>query len=103
MRGGLSLPRPTAMNMPMPISVARSGEMMSLHNPCFSAMARASSASTLGLTSFEARFASVLASFSPSAMITPRSAAARSEVASPPGATRISSSRAGGGFSTVSR
>ena len=32
-RGGLSLPCPTAMNMPMPSSVARSGPMTSIHRP----------------------------------------------------------------------
>ena len=74
-RGGLSLPRPTAMNMPMPISVACSGPMTSIHRSCFSAMARASSARTAGLTSFEARFDSVRAISEPSAMIRPRSAA----------------------------
>ena len=33
-RGGLSLPRPTAMNMPMPSSVARSGSITSIHRSC---------------------------------------------------------------------
>ena len=31
--GGLSLPRPTAMNMPIPISVALSASMTSIHRP----------------------------------------------------------------------
>ena len=33
-RGGLSLPFPTARNMPMPSSRARSGSMTSIHRPC---------------------------------------------------------------------
>ncbi len=33
MRGGLSLPRPTARNMPMPSSAARSGSMTSMDRP----------------------------------------------------------------------
>ena len=45
--------------------------MTSIHRPCCSAMARASSARTAGLTSFEARFESVRARFAPSAMIDP--------------------------------
>ena len=102
-RGGLSLPRPTAMNMPMPISVARSGSITSIHRPCCSAMARASSASTTGLTSFEARLDRVRAMLAPSAMITPRSAARVRAAASAPGAIRISSSRTGGAESTSSR
>ncbi len=94
--GGLSLPRPTAMNMPMPISVALSASMTSIHRPCFSAIARASSARTAGLTSFEARLESVRAMFAPSAMTMPRSAAVVRAAASAPGAMRISSSRIGG-------
>ena len=101
--GGLSLPRPTAMNIPIPISVACSGPMTSIHRPCRSAIARASSARTIGLTSLEARFDSVRAMFAPSAMISPRSAAAVSAAASAPGATRISSSTMGGVLSTSVR
>ena len=68
-RGGLSLPWPTARNMPMPSSRARSGSMTSIQRPCFSASARASSARTSGLTSFAERFESVRAQFAPSPMI----------------------------------
>ena len=101
--GGLSLPRPTAMNMPIPISVALSASITSIHSPCFSAMARASSARTAGLTSFEARLERVRATFAPSAMTMPRSAAFVRAAASAPGAIRISSSRIGGAESTSSR
>ena len=91
------------MNMPMPISVALSASMTSIHSPCSSAIARASSARTAGLTSFEARFDSVRAMFAPSAMISPRSAASASAAASAPGAMRISSSTIGGVLSTSVR
>ena len=84
------------MNRPMPISVAFSGPITSIHSPCFLARVYASSARTSGLTSFEARLASVRAVFAPSPMITPRSAAFLRAVASSPGAIRMSSSRAGG-------
>ena len=84
-RGGLSLPRPTAMNIPIPISVACSGPMTSIHRPWRSAMARASSARTIGLTSFEARLDRVRAMFAPSAMMSPRSAAAVRAATSAPG------------------
>ena len=47
-RGGLSLPCPTARNMPMPSSAARRSSTTSIHRPWASAMARASSASTCG-------------------------------------------------------
>ena len=73
--GGLSLPRPTAMNRPMPMSVAFSGPITSIQRSCFSASVQASSARTSGLTSFEARLASVRAVLEPSPMITPFSAA----------------------------
>jgi hypothetical protein len=43
------------MNIPIPSSVARSGSTTSIHSPCRSAMARASSADA-GLTPFDARF-----------------------------------------------
>ena len=95
-RGGLSLPRPTAMNRPMPMSVAFSGPMTSIHRPCFLARVYASSARTSGLTSFDERLESVRAMFAPSPMITPFSAAFDSAAASSPGATRISSSSSGG-------
>ena len=65
-RGGLSLPRPTAMNMPIPSSVARSGSMTSIHRSLRSAIARASSARTSGVTSLAARLDSVRALFAPS-------------------------------------
>ncbi len=71
--------------------------MTSIHRPWRSAMARASSARTSGLTSLAARLERVRARLAPSPMITaalggrPATAAA-----SPPGATRISSSRVGG-------
>ncbi len=85
-RGGLSLPRPTAMNMPIPSSVARSGSITSIHRPCCSAIARASSARTSGLRSLAARFGSVRARFAPSPMISrARSAAAVSAARSPSG------------------
>ena len=102
-RGGLSLPRPTAMNIPIPSSVARSGPMTSIHRPCFSAMAHASSARTSGLTSFAARLARLRAVLAPSPMITPRSAARLQAAASASGAMRISSSIAGGAVGTSSR
>ena len=76
-RGGLSLPCPTARNIPIPSSRARSGSMTSMARPLASASARASSASTWGLTSFAARFARRRATLAPSPMIRPRSAAAR--------------------------
>ena len=85
-RGGLSLPRPTAMNMPIPSSVARSGSMTSIHRPCCSAIARASSARTAGLTSLAARLESVRAMFAPSPMIDARARRPRvSAAASAPG------------------
>ena len=102
-RGGLSLPRPTAMNMPMPSSVARSGSITSIHRSCRRAIARASSARTSGLTSLEARLDRVRARAEPSAMTMPRSAALVSAAASAPGAMRISSSGTGIGESTESR
>ena len=70
--------------------------MTSIHRPCRSAIARASSARTTGLTSLAARFDRVRAMFAPSPMISPRSAAVVSAAASAPGAMRISSSRTGG-------
>ena len=100
-RGGLSLPWPTARNMPMPSSRARSGSMTSIHRPCFSASARDSSARTSGVTSFAERFEIARAQFEPSPMTIPRSAAFESAAASSPGATRISSSSCGGAPSTV--
>ena len=104
-RGGLSLPCPTARNMPMPSLRARSGSITSIQRPCCFAMARASSARTSGVTSFAARFASRRARLEPSPMIRPRSAARSMAGRSPsaPGATRISSSRTGGAESTFSR
>ena len=62
---------------------------------------RASSARTCGVTSLAARFDSRRATFAPSPMIRPRSAAFASAAASPPGAIRISSSRTGGGAVAV--
>ena len=79
-RGGLSLPRPTAMNIPIPISVACSGPMTSMKRPFASASARASSARTAGLTSFEARLASVRAVFAPSPITIARRPSAASAV-----------------------
>ena len=40
-RGGLSLPRPTARNMPIPSLAARSGGMTSIHRPLRLAMSLA--------------------------------------------------------------
>ncbi len=94
-RGGLSLPWPTARNIPMPSSRARSGSMTSIHRPCFSATARASSARTAGLTSLADRFERERARFAPSPMTMPRSAARFADAVSPPGAMRISSSSSG--------
>jgi hypothetical protein len=102
-RGGLSLPWPTARNMPMPSSRARSGSMTSIQSPCFSASARASSARTIGVTSFAERFEIARAQFVPSPMTTPRSAARVGAAASSPGATSSSSSSCGGAPSTSSR
>ena len=102
-RGGLSLPRPTARNMPMPSLAACSGDRTSIHSPFRLAIAAASSARTSGLTSFDARLASVRAVFAPSPMIRPRSAAAASVLVSPPGTTTISSSSTGGADSTLVR
>ena len=106
-RGGLSLPCPTARNIPIPSSRARSGSMTSIHSPLASAIARASSARPIGVRSLLARFASVRALLAPSAMIRPRFAPAVAVPFAPvpfePVATMISSSRAGGAVSTSSR
>ena len=103
MRGGLSLPCPTARNMPMPSSRARSGSMTSIHSPLRSAISRASSAMPIGVRSLLDRLASVRALFAPSPMIWPRLAAASTLAASDPGATMSSSSSGGGAVSTLSR
>ena len=102
-RGGFALPRPTARNIPIPSSAARTSSMTSIQRPWAAAIARASSARTCGLTSLAARFASRRVRFVPSPMITPRSAAAARAAASRSGATRISSSRAGGDASGAAR
>ena len=85
----------------MPSSAACSGSITSIDSPLRAAMSRAASARTIGLTSLLARLASVRATLAPSPMIRPRSAARVSAAASAPGATRISSSSAGGADSTV--
>ncbi len=103
MRGGLALPRPTARNMPIPSSAARTSSMTSIQRPWAAAIARASSARTSGLTSLAARLARLRVRFDPSPMMTPRAAAAASVDGSAPGATRISSSSAGGDASGAAR
>ena len=102
-RGWLSLPCPTARNMPMPSSAARFSSTTSIQSPLASAMAVASSARTCGVMSLAARFDSRRAMFAPSPMIRPRSAAFDSAAASPPGAISTSSSRTGGALSLSSR
>ena len=84
-RGLFALPCPTARNMPMPSSAARFSSTTSIESPLAAAISLASSARTCGVTSFAARFDSRRATFAPSPMIWPRSAAFVSAAASPAG------------------
>ena len=99
-RGGLSLPWPTARNMPIPSSAARFSSTTSIDSPCASAMARASSARTCGDTSFAERLARRRAMFAPSPMIRPRSAPRAASPVAP--ATTITSSSSTGGAASLS-
>ena len=101
-RGGLWLPCPTARNIPMPSSAARFSSMTSIVRPASSAIARASSARTCGVTSLAARLASRRATLAPSPMIRPRSAPCSRRPRAWPAPTRSTSSSSAGGAASLS-
>ena len=100
-RGGLSMPRPTAMNMPMPSSGRARLDDVDPQTVLLGDGAGLLGEDVRGNVVGRAvrERAGVLA---PSPMITPRSAAACATPRPPPGATRISSSISGGADSTSS-
>ena len=87
----------------MPSSAARFSSTTSIDSPLAAAISLASSARTCGVMSLAARFDRRRATFAPSPMIRPRSAAFASAAASPPGAISTSSSSTGGAASLSSR
>ena len=100
-RGGLSLPWPTAMNMPIPSSVARSGSMTSIHRPCCSAMAPRLVGEDLGRDVVGRPIGERPGGVGALADDHAALGGLRERAASPPGATRISSSSVGGADSVL--